>query len=108
MQQRSPRLAAPLQPLSRAVARHPALAVFALALVVRVVVAVLSATFTRGVLIPDEGQYIDLARTVAHGGTADSWAPAYGQTLYDSTEAFIAPLVGLFKLFGPTRLLGEL
>jgi hypothetical protein len=108
LQRRSPRLAGPLQPLTRAAARHPVAAVLLVALVARVFVAVLSSAVTRGVLIPDESQYIDLARTVAEGGTADEWAPAYGQTLYDATAVFTGPLVWLFQVFGPSRLVGEL
>lgn len=78
------------------------------ALAARLVFALVSFTLTRGVLIPDEKQYIDLAHTVASGHSADSWSPGYGQSLYDSTWAFTAPIRLLFDLFTTTRLLGQL
>jgi hypothetical protein len=59
-------------------------------------------------LIPDEGQYVELAATVAAGEPAERWAPGYGQSLYDSTWAFVAPLRFLFDIFGPSRFVGQM
>lgn len=59
-------------------------------------------------LIPDEIQYVALAKTVASGHTAEQWVQSYGQSLYDSTWAFMAPLTFLFRLLGPSRLWGQL
>lgn len=78
------------------------------ALVTRVGFAAASFALNHGVLIPDEQQYIDLADTVARGGTAESWYPRYGQSLYDSTWVFVAPLRLLFELLTSTRLIGQL
>lgn len=102
------RLGGPPQRLAPALVNHPLTSVLVIALIARVAVALVSYVVNDGVLIPDEGQYIELARTVVHGGTPDQWAPAYGQTLYDATRAFMAPLIVLFHVFGSSRLTGQL
>lgn len=88
--------------------RHPLLWVFVIALVVRVVVATVTFLVVHHAVIPDEQQYVDLAGTVASGKSAEDWATAYGQSLYDSTWVFTAPLTALFRVFWETRLLGQL
>ena len=87
--------------------RRPVLAVVVVALVVRVVAAVALA-LRGGYTIPDEGQYVELARYVTDGRGADAWFPGYGQSLYDSTYAFTGLLADLFRVFGPHRILGQL
>ncbi|MDX6377287.1 MAG: hypothetical protein QOE98_1590 [Gaiellaceae bacterium] len=59
-------------------------------------------------LIPDEGQYVALATAVSAGTSPDEWYPGYGQSLYDSTWVFSAPLSLLFDVFGPSRIMGAL
>ena len=88
--------------------QHPLLFVTIVATVPRVVFAVVSFVLNGGVLIHDETQYLTLANHVATGHTADSWYPFYGQALYNSTWAFVAPLVQLVKVFGPHRIVGQL
>src|SRR4051812_26787619 len=74
----------------------------------RLAVAIASAIFTDGYLIPDEHLYVDLGTTVVHGKTPEQWYPGYGQSFYDSAWAFNAPLVFLFRIFGPERIVGQL
>lgn len=96
-----------LEPVRRAAAR-PALVTFVIALVIRAAVALGSFALNPRALIPDELQYLGLARTVASGHSADSWYPGYGQSLYDSTRVFMSGLVVLAKLFAGSRLPAQL
>lgn len=73
----------------------------------RLALAVVSFVIHQPWLIPDEGQYVDLAATVASGRPAERWAPGYGQSLYDATWVFVAPLRALFDVFGAHRLVGQ-
>lgn len=93
--------------VTQAAILHPVVAVTSLALLVRVATAIVLAS-RGGYTIPDEGQYVDLARYVADGRGAEAWYPGYGQSLYHSTYAFSAPLADLFRIFGPHRLIGQL
>lgn len=88
--------------------RHPVAIAVVAAAVARIAFAVGSFVLTDGVLVPDEQQYIELADTVARGLPADTWYPFYGQSLYDSTYAFAAPLARLFDLFWTSRIFGQL
>jgi hypothetical protein len=97
-----------LDAVIEAASRRPLLTVAVVALVARLAFAIGSFVLNHHVLIPDEQQYIDLARTVAHGKTAETWFPQYGQSLYDSTWAFTAPLRLLFDVFTASRLVGQL
>jgi hypothetical protein len=81
--------------------RHPHAAVFGLALLTRVAVAVLTVVLQAGYLVGDEQQYLGLATFVADGRGAEAWFPGYGQSLYESTLAFSGPLSALFWAFGP-------
>jgi hypothetical protein len=74
----------------------------------RLAVAIASAIFTDGYLIPDEHLYVDLGTAVVHGKTPEQWYYGYGQSFYDSTWAFNAPLIFLFRIFGPERIVGQL
>lgn len=91
-----------------AVDDHPVRTVFFVAFVSRIIFAMGSAILIEGPLIPDEGQYIELASYVADGRTPEEWFPGYGQSLYDSVRTFIVPLVGLFEVFGTHRIVGQL
>lgn len=84
------------------------LAAVGAAFAVRLVAVLTSFVVNDSVLIPDEGGYLGLARTVARGRSADSWYPGYGQSLYRSTWAFTATLTRAIELFGGSRLVGQL
>ena len=87
--------------------RRPMVTVVSVALFVRLAAALV--LWSRGgYTIPDEGQYVELARYVASGRGADAWAHGYGQSLYDSTYAFSGLLTDLFRILGPHRILGQL
>jgi hypothetical protein len=92
----------------REIEHHPAIAVLILALLVRLAFATASFLLNHRWLIPDEGQYLDLAKQVSAGHPADSWFPNYGQSLYDTTWVFVAPIVFLFKVISPTRIVAQL
>jgi hypothetical protein len=91
----------------RVVAGHPYLTVGVVALVVRVVFAVVSFKVNR-YLIPDEQQYVELATTVAHGKSAESWFTFYGQHLYDTTWPYTGIVRFLYDVFWPSRLIAQL
>lgn len=93
---------------SKALQRRPLLAVAVLAGALRLVFALVSFAANDPWLIPDEGQYVELATSVASGRGADAWFPGYGQSLYDGTRAFMVPLAALFEVVGPSRLVGQL
>lgn len=97
----------PRRTLSRAL-DHPVLTTAAVALLARVVFAVVSFMVNHGSLIPDEAQYIDLASSVARGDGAEAWAPGYGGSLFRATWVFMAPLTVLSKVFGDARLVPQL
>lgn len=88
--------------------RHPIVVLVVVASTARAATALTSFILHSGSFIGDELQYLELARTVAAGRSADSWQSGYGQQLYDSTRAFTAPLALLTRLFGDARLVGQL
>ena len=108
--------------LSRAV-DAPVVAVFLVALIVRVVAAIAVNLLVDGVLIPDETTYlriVDLKSTgdlsveptlrcleYANADGTSLWC-SYWRGLFDSTRTFSWPLTGLFWMFGPHRILGQL
>lgn len=89
-------------------ANRPIITSVGVALVARLIVTIVSFALNKPILIPDEGSYLTLATWVSSGYTADSWQPGYGQFLYDSTWAYVSPLVALFDVFGSSRLIGQL
>lgn len=93
---------------STALQRRPLLVVAVLAGTLRLVFALVSFAVNDPWLIPDEGQYVGLATSVASGRGAEAWFPGYGQSLYDGTRAFMVPLAALFEVVGPSRLVGQL
>jgi hypothetical protein len=102
-------LAKPRHRLSpvRMLSEHPYVLVAVVALTVRCVVAIASFIGTR-YLIPDEQQYVELARTVAAGRAAESWFPNFGQHLYSTTWPYTGVLRFLFEIFGTSRLVAQL
>ena len=90
-----------------AMIRHPVLSSFLVALGIRVAFAVSSRLVHEGNLIPDEGHYLILAHVASMGELAGFW-PGYGESAFDSTRAFMWPLVALFWLFGPVRFVVQL
>lgn len=88
--------------------RHPLWTVVLLAALARAVAVVLLGPLRPGVAVPDEQQYLDLAASVASGRGAEAWQPGYGQSLYDSTAAFMRPLTFLVRVFGEHQVVGQL
>lgn len=86
---------------------HPLIAVLVVSLMVRLTTAATSYLVNRPLLVPDEGIYVDLARHVGAGSSAESWYPGWGQALYDQTWAFCAPLALVSRLLWPTRAWGQ-
>lgn len=87
---------------------RPVLVVAVVAAAARLLLAVASFVLQSGTMIPDEGQYLSLAEVVARAASADVWAPGYGQSLYDATFSFTAPLARVFELLWPSRIFGQL
>lgn len=94
--------------LNRSACRSPYAAVALLAGVTRLVFVLISFTMHQPWLIPDEGQYLGLAASVADGSGAEAWVPGYGQALYDTTRVFMVPLAFMFDVVGETRVVGQL
>jgi len=92
----------------RWVGRRPVLAIFLLALAARVTFAIISALVVDGYLIPDENQYVAVARLASDGELDHSVWNGYGPSLYKATGAFTVPLTILFWLLAPWRILGQL
>lgn len=86
----------------------PLVVVAAVAAVTRLLFALVSFALHTPGLIPDEQQYVELAQSVAAGDGAEAWFPGYGQSLYDTTRVFMAPLSFFFDVLGPSRLIGQL
>jgi hypothetical protein len=87
---------------------HPVAAVLIVAFAARFGLVASWAILSDRFLIPDEGQYVALATAVSGGTSPDEWYPGYGQSLYDSTWVFSAPLTLLFDVLGPSRIMGSL
>ena len=92
--------------LIAAVERHPVAAVFAVALVARTLVALVVYWRFGGSLLLDDATYSEMAATKA-AGEAGAWAP-YVDWLYLRTGVLLVPITGLYALFGPVKLLGQL
>jgi hypothetical protein len=97
-----------LRRLVALVIERPVASVVLIALLARLAVAIASYAINDRYLIPDEHEYVDLSTVMVHGGTPEQWFPGYGDTFYESTRGFMAPLVLLFHVFGPTRLTGQI
>jgi hypothetical protein len=93
---------------AKVAATRPMLAVFAIALTVRTVAALGIMAFHRGVLIPDEANYLRIAGLAAdHRLGPDLWS-GYGQQLYRTTAGFTWPLTALFRLTGDQKIVAQL
>ena len=90
-----------------AMADHPVLSSFLVALGARLVFIAVSGVFHDGVLIPDEAQYLTLALVASEGKLNATFWLGYGQSLFDSTRTFMWPLTALFWIFGPSRFVGQ-
>lgn len=91
--------------LAALLARRPLLAVFVLALGVRLVAwLVLHVVVPDDWLALDDDTYATLAEQVASGST-ESWS-SYRHWLYAGTATFLVPLTGLYWLLGPHEFLG--
>lgn len=88
--------------------RRPVLSIFCIALVLRLAFVVLAAVFAPWPVIPDERQYVDLAKLVAEGQLTSKTWDGYAITLFRTTDAYTGPLSLLFWMFGPRRILGSL
>jgi hypothetical protein len=82
--------------------------VVAVALLARVTAAVAARLVTDTYTIPDETLYVELGRNVLNGLSPDEWYPGYGQSFRDSISAYTEPLILLFRIFGPDRIVGGL
>jgi hypothetical protein len=86
------------------VERHPVLAVFALALAVRTVVAVAVYVGWGGSLFLDDATYSQMAQQAADG----TLTGLYPEWLYERTGTLLVPVTGLYEVFGPVELTGQL
>jgi hypothetical protein len=85
------------------VLQRPALSIFLLAFVIRLLVITGVILFTDHVVIPDEIQYLTLAQRAAdHQLTSTLWN-GYGRSLYHATATFMWPLTALYWLLWPFR-----
>lgn len=86
--------------------RHPVFYVFLLALLARVVVAVVFTGFFSGTHVLDDGTYSNMASDIANDRT-QSW-DAYTHGLYERTAAFVGPLAVTYEVFGENALAGQI
>lgn len=86
--------------------RHPVLAVFVVALVVRAFVALFLTRYFSGTLVFDDTTYHGMAQQMASDG-AGAWDP-FTYNLYWSTATFMVPITALYRIFGPVMIAGQL
>ena len=91
----------------RRVEGHPVLTVVIVALLARVVCALVISKIFGGVLFNDDSTYSGMARAVVRGYASTSWDD-YTRYLYNSTATFSVPLTGLYWILGPNQLAGQL
>ena len=97
-----------LENMGAAVLDRPVRNVFLIALVVRVVVALVINLSTDEYLIPDEGSFLRFASGLARGLDPDVMWPGYGQSYVDATGSYMWQIVRIFEVFGPQRILAQL
>jgi hypothetical protein len=85
-------------------ARRPVLSVFIVALAVRVITATVITVMWGGTLFLDDVGYSRLAELAANGAIDDP----YDDFLYERTATLLVPIVGMYWLFGPIELFGQL
>jgi hypothetical protein len=83
------------------VIRQPALTAFVVALTSRLALVVGTHVAQRWPLIPDEGQYVELATLATDSRINDFCCGGYGPALYASTRLYAWQMHGLVELFGP-------
>ncbi len=83
------------------VLRQPAWTAFVVALTSRLVLVFGAHIAHRWPLIPDEGQYVELATLAADSRINDFCCGGYGPALYSSTRLYAWQMHGLVELFGP-------
>lgn len=88
------------------VTAHPVRFIFLLALGVRLFIAVVLTSYFSGTLVLDDTTYHTLAQMMAEGDTS-GWDDFINQ-LYWSTGAFTVPITFLYKIFGPSPIVGQL
>ncbi len=84
--------------------RRPVLSIFVVALAVRITAAVVIAVGWDGILFLDDAAYSRLAELAADDAVRDS----YDRFLYERTATLLVPIAGLYELFGPVELSGQL
>lgn len=92
--------------IEKAVLDHPVLAIFLLALSVRVFISVFLTSVFSGSLVLDDSTYHVMANDIALDRT-ETW-DAQTHLLYRLTGAFLFPLSVIYRLFGPVPILGQL
>lgn len=85
-------------------ARRPVLSIFIVALAARAITAVAITIGWGGILLLDDAAYSRLAELAADGAVE---AP-YDEFLYERTASLLVPIAGMYRLFGPLELLGQL
>jgi 4-amino-4-deoxy-L-arabinose transferase-like glycosyltransferase len=83
------------------VLRQPAWTAFVVAFTSRLILVIGSHVTHRWPLIPDEGQYVEMATLATDGRINDFCCGGYGPALYSSIRLFMWQLHGLVELFGP-------
>jgi hypothetical protein len=86
--------------------RRPVLAVFLIALGLRAIAAVIITAGWGGSLFLDDASYSRLAQAAADG-TLDELG-YYPGWLYERTGTLLVPVTGLYEVFGPVKLAGQL
>lgn len=87
------------------VARHPLLAIFLIALAVRLfTAAVLIPAFGSSLILDDEG-YLNMAVQAATGRTGE-WSP-FAYALYRATATFLVPITAIYYVVGPVEIAGQ-
>lgn len=89
-------------------AQRPIVASGVVAAVVRVIVAATSFVVHHNGLLDDERSYLALARFLSHGGTPSQWYAGFKDSPFPAISAFVVPLSWLERMFGPSRLSGQL
>jgi 4-amino-4-deoxy-L-arabinose transferase-like glycosyltransferase len=88
------------------VTAHPVLTVFLIAMLVRTIAVFVFAPIFSGSYVLDDGTYADMAEQKAANET-QHW-DNFTHNLYYRTASFMIPLTTLFKVFGPSKIVGGL
>ena len=88
--------------------RRPLTCVFGVAVVARLVMALVACLVSDKYLIPDEGTYLNFAEAVSRGIEPNDLWPGYGQSFVDSTRVFLLQVAAIFDVFGRQRFLAQM